>query len=141
MQHYHWMYVHLVWSTKLRRPLIGSGLEERLYECIRGKCRELQCSPLAIGGVEDHVHLLVQLHPTVSVSQLVKRIKGASSRMASNEVVDPGDVFQWQRGYSVFSVGPRGLDAVTAYIQNQKEHHRTNELVPHWELGETIDSS
>lgn len=78
------LFVHLVWATDGRRPLLQPSLEAAVSTInIVSKCRVLRCPALAIGGMTDHIHLLAELHPTVSVSALAKEIKGASSHAAS----------------------------------------------------------
>ena len=113
-------------------PFIHPSAEAELYECMQEKCADLSCKLLAVGGVEDHVHLLVQLHYTASVSELVKRIKGATSRLMKKR----NDKFQWQSGYGVFSLDRRGLPTVSAYIANQKHHHGVGHV---WDEVESFD--
>ena len=81
------LYLHCVWATWDRLPLVTDDIEARLYAAIAAKCRELKCVPLAIGGVEDHVHLVVRLHTTVSVAQLLKGVKGSSSHLVTERSV------------------------------------------------------
>jgi len=132
---YSHLYVHLVWATWERLPLITPQIEKRLYGAIRAKCRELGCEPLAVGGTADHVHLLVRLLPSVSVSQLVKGIKGASSHLMTHEVT-PGEFFKWQGGYGAFSVGRESVSRVADYIAHQKEHHHEGKASKNWELAD-----
>jgi REP element-mobilizing transposase RayT len=80
------LYVHTVWSTWDRLPLINPVFEPNLYAAVAVKCRELQCEPLAIGGIENHVHLLVRLNPTVAIATLVKEVKGASSHLVTHKI-------------------------------------------------------
>lgn len=87
------LYIHLVWATWDRQPLITPEIEPRLYAAIAANCRDLKCQPLAIGGVADHVHLLVRLHPAVAVSILVKQVKGSSSHLVTH-VLQPGKFFK-----------------------------------------------
>ncbi len=127
------VYVHLVWSTKNRQQLITSEIKEGLYTYILASCQELECYPLAIGGVADHVHLLVRLHYSVSMSQLLKKIKGVSSYLVNRSIQNSTQSFQWQKGYGAFSVNFRELNKVIAYIHNQEQHHQNNELFVEWE--------
>ena len=122
------LFVHLVWATDGRRPLLQPSLEAGLHDYIRLKCRVLRCPALAIGGMTDHIHLLAELHPTVSVSALAKEIKGASSHAASR--LGAGPAFSWQTGYGAFSVSRRDLPRATAYVLRQKEHHAAGTLSP-----------
>ena len=129
------IYLHIVWATWDRLPLISDEFEQRLYAVIAAKCQELQCIPLAIGGVADHVHLLVRLHAPVSVADLVKNVKGSSSHFVTHEVT-PGKFFKWQGSYSAFSVEVASLPRLKEYIANQKQHHAERKTIPEWELLE-----
>ncbi|HYJ79587.1 MAG TPA: IS200/IS605 family transposase [Longimicrobiaceae bacterium] len=126
MSTYSQLYVHAVWSTWERVPLIVPEREAVIYRAIHQQCSAVGAEPIAIGGVEDHVHVLVRFPPTVAVSQLIGRMKGASSRMVEQVSRHP---FRWQAGYGAFTVGTRHVPAVRAYVLNQAEHHRTGTLV------------
>ncbi|MEW6716289.1 MAG: IS200/IS605 family transposase [Chloroflexota bacterium] len=128
------LYIHIVWGTWDRLPLVNAAIEPRLYAAIAAKCRELTCIPLAIGGITDHVHLLVRLHAPISVSELVKGVKGSSSHLVTHEIA-PGQFFKWQGSYSAFSVGREALPRLEAYIANRKRHHIASDLLPDWELS------
>jgi REP element-mobilizing transposase RayT len=112
---------HLVFSTKDRVPLIGTEARPRLHAYMGGIVRELNCSPLIVNGIDDHVHLLVGLSPTVSVSDALRVLKATSSRWMHETYRKP---FAWQSGYGAFSVSRSNLDAVRKYIERQEEHHR-----------------
>lgn len=127
------LYLHCVWSTWKREPLITAQVEKRVYSCILTKCRELKCDPLAIGGIEDHVHLLVRFPTSVSVAQLLGEVKGASSHLMTH-VVDHNTFFKWQGGYGAFTVGKSGLRPVIHYINDQKVHHAEGSLMAEWEF-------
>ncbi len=126
------LYCHLVWSTWDRLPLIHSSVEGRLYGAMRSKIEELHGTTLAIGGIEDHVHVLCSFEPALSISQLVQKIKGSSSHFMNHQVV-PDNSFKWQGAYGAFSVSHRDLETVRTYVLNQKEHHRKAQLWPDWE--------
>jgi putative transposase len=128
----HCVHVHFVWATWDRMPLITPGLEARLYGVIRAKCAELKCPVLALGGMENHVHLLVCLHPNVSQSALARDVKGASSHLMSQEVL-PKIFFRWQGSYASFAVEPDNLPRIVRYIENQKEHHHSGTEWPELE--------
>jgi putative transposase len=122
------LYVHLVWATWDRLPLITPELEPRLYGFIPKKCSELRCRALAAGGAADHVHVLAELHPTVAVATLVKEIKGASAHLITQEVA--GTVsFRWQRGYGAFTLRRDDIDRIADYVRNQKRHHAASALL------------
>ncbi|MFM7320159.1 MAG: IS200/IS605 family transposase [Armatimonadota bacterium] len=116
------VYLHFVWGTYRRRPLIDGKWKRRLLRCIAAEARKLGCSVLAINGVEDHVHVLVWAPLTVAPSMLAKQMKGASSRFISR--VEPGaEGFRWQSTYAVFSVDRHLVPRVMGYIRKQEAHH------------------
>ena len=78
------MYVHCVWATWNREPLITEEVQPIVYRTIGHQCEVLKCTVIAVGGIEDHVHLLVGFPPTLAVSELVKKVKGSSSRLAND---------------------------------------------------------
>jgi putative transposase len=116
--------VHCVWSTKNREPLLNSDLRERLWPYLGGIAKENKMKPIAIGGVADHVHVLVSLPPTLSVAKALQLLKGNSSKWI-HETFPKMRSFEWQQGYGAFSIGVSGIDATASYIRNQTEHHRT----------------
>ncbi len=87
---------------------------------------------LALGGVEDHVHLVVRLPATLSVAALVKRLKGASSHLVTHEGTPEG-FFKWQGGYAAFSAGIKQLPQLCDYVRRQKEHHQAGTIYPVYE--------
>ena len=126
------LYVHAVWSTRGRRPWLVESIEKPLYAAMTKKCRELGCAPLALGGTDDHVHMLVSLAPTIAVASLVKEIKGASAHLATHALLH-NEPFQWQRGYGAFSLRKTDLPTVRDYILQQKRHHNSKNLTAEWE--------
>ena len=128
------VYVHAVFSTKDRRPfLVDPTLRAALHGHLGEVSKRLECAPLRIGGVEDHVHLLVRLGRTVSQADWIKEVKRVSSAwMKAQPPPTPMDgqpaaplaEFAWQGGYAGFSVSVSNLEAVTKYIEAQVEHHR-----------------
>ena len=113
---------HVVFSTKERRQLIGGGLRCPLYEYIGGVIRKHGGGVVAIGGAADHVHILAAFAPVVSVSDMLRHIKGSSSRWV-NESGRQCAKFAWQRGYAAFSVSESMAPAVSKYIEQQEKHH------------------
>jgi putative transposase len=113
-------FVHCVFSTKERRNLIPSGLQEKLYAYMMGIAKNLAFKILAAGGTSNHVHLLVGLPPAVTLSETMQKLKANSSRWLGEK----GVPFEWQKGYGAFSVSPSLVPAVQAYIRHQAEHHR-----------------
>jgi putative transposase len=115
------VYLHIVWATYDREPYLTPEIWEILRQCIDAVGKRLRCQILAIGGIEDHIHVLLQFATTVSIADLLHELKGYSSHVINERF--PESHFKWQGGYGVFPVGPNGLDRVEAYIKNQKEHH------------------
>jgi putative transposase len=128
-------YLHFVWATWDRLPLLTPERRERVYAAIKAKCDELGCTVYAIGGIEDHVHLIVQLSPTLPFFKLIKDAKGASSHLATHEL-DRDAFFKWQGGYAVFAVCPENLERAIRYVRNQEQHHREGNIIPEWEAPE-----
>ena len=128
------LYLHCVWATWDRLPLITPQIERSLYASILGKCQKLKCNTLAIGGMPDHVHLLVRLHTTVAVADLLKEIKDSSSHLVTHEIT-PGEFFKWQGAYGAFTVDKDAVPRIKAYIERQREHHAQNDLWHEWELS------
>jgi putative transposase len=115
--------IHLVFSTKNREARITAELQPDLYAYLGGIVRSEKGSALAIGGMPDHVHLLVRFHPDLPVSTLVRKLKAKSSRwVKQRKAGDPR--FAWQSGYGAFSVSGSQAAAVRRYIANQTDHHR-----------------
>jgi REP element-mobilizing transposase RayT len=114
--------LHLVWATRNRRPLITEEVERLVYHAISSEATRLGCDVLAIGGMPDHVHLVVTAPATLSVSRLLNQVKGGSSSTIRNHF-GTGRFFAWESGYGAFSLSPDHLKAAIAYVQRQKEHH------------------
>lgn len=110
--------VHVVFSTDKRRPLIRAEIRDRLHAYIGGIARENGMAALAIGGVADHVHVLLSVPRTISVAKAVQLLKGGSSKWL-NESVPESKGFAWQEGYAAFSVGISQREKTVAYIQGQ----------------------
>jgi REP-associated tyrosine transposase len=115
--------VHCVFSTKERRKLIHPDLQERLFPYLGGIARSNGLLALAVGGVEDHVHLLLSLPSTMPVAKAVQLIKGGSSKWV-HETFPGSSGFAWQEGYGAFSIGVSQVERTSAYIRDQAEHHR-----------------
>ncbi len=113
---------HVVFSTKYRRRIITDEIRERLYEYIGGVVRRQNGRLVEIGGVEDHVHLLVRFPPTITFSDAIREIKANTSKWV-NELPDLKVRFEWQKGYAAFTVSHSRLESVRSYIQNQRQHH------------------
>ena len=116
------VYVHFIWATWDRLPLLTEPLRTRVYQAILAKCEALGSSVEAIGGIDDHVHLLVNLPATLSPATLIKEVKGASSHLATHELQTDA-FFKWQGAYGAVTITPSHRFYVVNYIRNQKEHH------------------
>lgn len=115
--------VHITFATKERAALIPAALEPDLYAYVGGICRRMESSLLAMNGTSDHVHMLVRLGKTVTLSDLMLNIKRDSSKWIKSRDADLQE-FGWQDGYFAVSIGESGVEALHAYIANQKEHHK-----------------
>ena len=113
---------HIVYGTRERRPLIDEEFRPRLYEYLGGTIRGLKGISLEIGGVEDHVHILAKLPPTIAVSDFLEKLKANTSKWSKS--VRRG--FGWQDGYAAFTVSTSQVERVRRYIQNQREHHASS---------------
>ncbi len=114
---------HIVFSTKERVPCITIEMQSELYPYLGGLTRELNGKAYIINGIEDHIHLLVSLPPTVSISEALKFIKANSSGWLGKRFGKRNFV-GWQVGYGAFSVSKSNVSDVISYIRNQKEHHK-----------------
>jgi len=115
--------IHCVWSTKNRVSFLDSDLLARLPAYLGGIARENKMKSLAVGGVADHVHLLISLPSTLSVAKGIQLLKGNSSKWI-HDAFPRLTSFEWQKGYGAFSIGISGVEPTVAYIRNQTEHHK-----------------
>lgn len=113
-------YIHLVFSTKQRARTISKEVQPKLWAYMAGICHEHKMVSKAIGGIENHVHLLFHLPPTLLLSKAAYLIKANSSRWMKDYVAD----FEWQEGYGAFSVSASNLVRVEKYIHNQGSYHK-----------------
>jgi len=115
---------HCVFSTKERRQFISAELQERLWPYLGGIARENSMKALAVGGTQNHLHLLLSLPPTIAVSKAVQLVKGGSSKWIHDNF-RTHQSFAWQEGYGAFSIGISGVDDTISYINGQSDHHHT----------------
>lgn len=118
---------HCVFATKAREPLLTPEIRERLWPYLGGIARANGMKALEIGGVADHVHILLCLPATMSVAKAMQLLKGNSSKWI-HESFPALRQFAWQAGYGAFSIGISGIAETSAYIRDQEEHHRTRTL-------------
>ena len=116
------IWLHVLWSTKNRQPLISQKLEPTLYNFIKNEFEEMGCKVSAINGISDHIHCLILITPQKSISDLIKQVKGGSSHFVNQSDLI-SEKFAWQTGFTVFSVSESIVPKVLTYIQNQKVHH------------------
>src|SRR6266550_6526509 len=116
-------YFHCVFSTKERRPMITPDLRDRLWPFLGGIARENKMTAIEIGGVEDHVHILLSLPATMAIAKALQLIKGGSSKWV-HDTFPEHRLFAWQEKYGAFSVSESRVDSIIHYIKEQKEHHR-----------------
>ena len=116
-------YIHIVFSTKYREPLIHPPLESELHSYMAGICNKLECYPVIVGGYTDHIHILCMLSKKIALIRLVEKVKSHSSKWIKTKD-ESLENFYWQDGYGAFSVNPEGLYRVKDYISKQHEHHR-----------------
>jgi REP element-mobilizing transposase RayT len=117
------VYIHLVFSTKERRPFLrDETIRNSLHMCLGGISKRLRCAPIVTGGVEDHIHLLARLGRTITQAEWIKELKRVSNLWLKEKhsIQD----FEWQGGYADFSVSASNLEMVRKYIANQDQHHR-----------------
>lgn len=116
-------YIHIIFSTKFRKPYINSKIESELHAYIGGVCNELDSQVIAVGGYTEHIHILCMLSKKIALMELVQKVKANSSRWIKSKGSAFRD-FSWQNGYAVFSVRPVETERLVNYIKNQHEHHR-----------------
>ena len=115
--------VHVVFSTKNRQPILSAAMRKDLFAYIVGILNSLDCITLTINGTEDHVHVLVIIAKTISLSKMIQEMKGSSSRWLNSQTATTKH-FAWQAGYGAFSVSESQIAKVVGYIAGQEEHHR-----------------
>ena len=126
------LYLHLVWATWDRQPIVQAAWRAGISACIQAECDELKVAVLAQYAMPDHVHLLVRFPATASVADIVKRVKGGSSNLVTHRIA-PGEWFKWQGSYGAFSVSKSDVPRVRHYIQGQEEHHRERPFSVEWD--------
>ncbi len=127
------MYIHCVWATWDRLPLVTADIKQQIYAVIINECKKMKCTAIAIGGIEDHVHLLAGFPTTITIASLAKQVKGSSSHCV-NHVIRPNQFFKWQGSYGAFTVSHSGINRVANYIRNQEDHHKQKSFISHWEI-------
>ena len=132
MRSYAEIYLHFVWGTWDRHPLLTGDRVDTVYRAIHYECASLGADVIAIGGMEDHVHLLARVPVSIAPAVLVKQVKGASSHLVNPEHGRHAP-FRWQRGYGAFSVSRQHVARIRNYVLNQEAHHREGRTAPYLE--------
>ena len=115
-------YIHIVFSTKYRQPLIIPSVEKELHNYLGGICNNLECPSIIVGGYVDHIHILCKLSKKLPLMKLVEELKAHSSKWIKTKDMKLKD-FYWQDGYGAFSVKASDVDVVKRYIENQHQRH------------------
>jgi putative transposase len=116
------LFYHIVWGTKNREPLIQAEFEKDLHNVIAAKASDLGALVHAVGGIEDHAHLVASVPPRISLAEFIGQVKGNSSHWINHEL-SLTSYFSWQSEYGVVSFGGKQLDFVVKYVKNQRQHH------------------
>jgi putative transposase len=122
---------HCVFSTKKRLPLIPSEIKTRLWSYIGGIARTNNMKALAVGGMRDHLHLLLSLPPTMPIAKAVQLVKAGSSKWMREQGAKG---FEWQVGYGAFTIGISQIPATMNYIRNQERHHAKRNFAEEWKI-------
>jgi putative transposase len=131
------LYFHVVFSTKHRAPMLTPEYTQRLYPYLGGLLRKENAGLRAVGGIEDHVHLLISTRPVHAIADLVRIIKSRSSEWM-HETFPAARDFAWQSGYGAFTVSKSQMDKVVRYIENQAQHHQKEDYLT--ELKSLLDA-
>jgi putative transposase len=115
------LHYHLIFSTKDRVPLIAKDWRDKIHAYLGGIVKNLDGVPVTVGGIDDHVHLLIGLKPTHCLADVIRDTKSGSSEWAHKSLGKRK--FAWQPGYAAYSVSPSSVERVKQYILNQEEHH------------------
>jgi REP element-mobilizing transposase RayT len=126
------IWIHAIWSTKDRLPLITKGSEKLIFDFIKSQLNELDCNSQIINGMPDHIHCLFSLSNHKSIADVIKQIKGGSSHYINQNNLTI-EKFSWQTGYSAFSVSESVFPKVYEYIKKQKLHHQTKTFQQEYE--------
>ena len=117
------LYAHLVFSTKNRKPFLDEAIRPRIHGYLATVIRDLDSPWVVVGGMADHVHVLFDMGKMVAPVKFVEQVKRESSKFVKTLGAQYAE-FYWQRGYGMFSVGPKDRDGAESYVRYQEEHHR-----------------
>jgi putative transposase len=126
------IWIHAIWSTKERFPLIQPVIEKKVYEYMSSQFIEYGCPVRIINGMPDHVHSWFLLNPQKPVTEIIKQVKGSTSHWINEQDLIK-EKFAWQTGYAAYSVSESVLEKVYQYIANQKQHHQKTTFLKEYE--------
>ena len=126
------IWVHAIWATKERQPLIHPEIEKKIHNYIRKQIEESDCSVKTINGMPDHVHVLFLLNPKRPLVDIIRNVKGNTSHWINQNNITSLK-FSWQTGYAAYSVSESVKEKVFWYIKNQKKHHHSKTLEEEYE--------
>ncbi len=129
---YNKIWIHAIWATKERMPIIHSNIEYKIHQFISEQLRAQGCLVRIINGMPDHIHCLFLLSPQKSIAEVIKQIKGSSSHYVNQNDLT-SKKFAWQTGYAAYSVSESVVEKVFQYIKTQKEHHQKNSFMQEYE--------
>ena len=121
-------YYHVIWATKYRQNLISQQIEPVLFSTIRHKSSQLKSDLHAVNAANDHVHVAVEIAPSIAIAEWVRQVKAVSARIINREFPDLESSFYWQGSYCILSFGKKALPFVVRYIENQKDRHKNDDL-------------
>lgn len=136
---YYWLFYHMIWGTKNREPLIQVEFEKSLHNVMIAKGKELGAFVYAVGGIEDHIHLVASVPPRIALADFIGQVKGNSSHWVNHKLSLPYH-FNWQTEYGVVSFGGKQLDMVAKYVKNQRQHHLQGTVIPFLECVEAKEA-
>lgn len=116
------VWIHAIWATKERLPLISFSVEQKIYNFMYNEFAKMDCKARIINGMPDHIHCLFLLNSQKSVADVIKQSKGGTSHYINSEELI-NEKFSWQTGYAAYSVSESQQEKVYQYIKNQKQHH------------------
>jgi REP element-mobilizing transposase RayT len=129
---YHQIYLHAVFAVKYREAAISKEWSECFFGIIGNLIKEADCKTIIVNGMEDHVHCLFNLKPTVALSELMKMVKSRSSKYVNDHQLTRHR-FEWQEGYGIFSYSQSQIEDVYRYIQQQEAHHQKRTFLKEYE--------
>jgi REP element-mobilizing transposase RayT len=131
-------FYHFIWTTKNREALLHGDIEPLIHRSIREVSEPLGVLVRAIGGTDDHIHIVVSIPPRVGIPAYIRELKTRTTHAVNRARLLPQhDTFSWQREYGMFTFGRQSLDDVVAYVKNQRQHHAEGTIRPYFE---TTDS-